>query len=90
MGRTHTHVVTHAWAETDVLALDEHPSMGGMPRDGDRCCVDGCTEYLRAGERAEAVIEVPSENRLREAGEAWVGVGHKLHRSWRDGDEGEL
>lgn len=88
MKRTHTttFVYLHAWAETDVLAKDEHPSMTGMPRDGDRCTFPYCTESLRAGERAFAVIEVTREARIRDAGEAWVGERHPLHRIWKDGD----
>lgn len=86
---THTHVFVHAWAETDVLARDEYPGMTGMPRDGDACRVDGCDELLRAGERAVAVIEVPRERRLRDAGEAWCGYEHPLHVTWRDGMEVE-
>lgn len=76
---THTHVIVHSWAQTDVLKRDEYPDMKGMPRDGDECCVPGCEELLKAGELAVAVIEVPRELRLREYGEAWVGYCHDLH-----------
>jgi hypothetical protein len=87
MSHTHTHtfVYVHAWAETDVLAADEHPGMTGMPRDGDACAVSGCGETLKAGERAYAVIEVDRDQRVRDTGEAWVGDNHKFHRVWRDG-----
>ena len=85
---THTHVIVHAWAETDVLAKDEHPGMKGMPRDGDECLIPGCDERLRAGERVVAVIEVPRSARLRDAGEAWCGMTHPLHRTWTDSREG--
>lgn len=83
---THTHVYVHAWAETDVLAKDEHPKMRGMPRDGDACCFPHCQQLLRAGERAVAVTEIDRDNRLRDQGEAWIGFHHDLHRTWRDGD----
>lgn len=92
MTHTHTHVLLHGWAETDMLAKDEHPKMSGMPRDGDECAFPHCDEPLRAGERAFAVIEIPREQRIRDAGEAWVGETHELHRIWRDasgiGEEG--
>lgn len=88
MTHTNTYVIVHAWAETDVLAKDEHPSMSGMPRDGDVCCFPYCTEQLRAGERAVAVIEVPRSLSVRDAGEAWCGIKHPLHRTWADNAEG--
>lgn len=85
MTHTNTHVVVHGWAETDVLAADDCPGMTGMPRDGDACAFPGCDEPLRAGERAFAVIEVQREQRVRGAGEAWVGETHRMHRLWHDG-----
>lgn len=88
MSHTHTssHVVVHAWAETDVLGTVEHPEMTGMPRHGDMCCLPGCYETLVAGERAVAVIEVERADRIEaERGEAWVGYEHPLHRTWKDG-----
>lgn len=90
MSTTHTstYVVVHAWAETDVLAVGQHPGMTGMPRHGDECAFPYCTEQLAAGERAVAVIEVGDEHRVRDAGEAWCGASHPLHRTWRDGGEG--
>jgi hypothetical protein len=89
MGRysyVRTHTITHPWAETDVLALDEHVGMSGMPRDGDLCAADGCTERLHTGERAFAVIEVPRERRIRDVGEAWVGGDHPHHKNATEGD----
>lgn len=87
--RTHTstHVLVHAWAETDVLATDEHPEMTGMPRAGDPCSYPGCDETLSAGERAVAVIEVDrAERAIPARGEAWVGYEHPLHHTWKDGE----
>jgi hypothetical protein len=85
MTHTTTHVIVHAWAETDVLAKDEYPGVTGMPRDGDECCFPYCTERMRAGDRAVAIIEVPREERVHPMGEAWVGYEHPLHVTWRDG-----
>ena len=84
MRRTHTstHVLLHGWAETDVLATDEHPGMKEMPRDGDECGLPDCDERLRAGERAFAVIEVDGSDKRG----GWVGDTHEHHRIWRDGD----